>query len=139
MLSWLTRTFGKKAALALAAAYALCMSAIPAAIASVPEHAIHCLSDQLETSAAHHHDAAAHVHADGAAHHHDANGTVPTHSHDGAKSHLSGCCGLFCMTAIGIDSAVALGAPTAFQLSRPAVDDDLSGRRPDRIHRPPIA
>jgi len=144
MLSGLTRRFRIRAAVALMAVYAACVLAPVAALAFVDgPTAVHCLTELHGMARGHDHGGATHVHADGTMHRHDA-----THHHDDSggpsdhadgKSHPPTCCGLFCMTALAGETAVALSTPVHFTFTTPPLDDHLTGRGPDRINRPPIA
>jgi hypothetical protein len=140
MFSGLTRTFRIRTAIALAAVYALCVLAPAAALAFMHgPAAVHCLNDQHGIATSHAHDGDMHVHADGTTHRHHANGATHGHSDSGGTSHPADCCGLFCMAALTTEPAVTLGNPEHFSVVGPALDDDVAGRGPDRINRPPIA
>jgi len=146
MLSGLTRRFRIRAALTLAAIYAACAVAPAAALAFVDgPAAAHCLTEPHGMARSHDHGGAAHVHADGTMHHHDAthhhedSGTTSDQANGDGRPHTPTCCGLFCMTALPGESAVALSTPVRFTFTTPPLDDHLTGRGPDRINRPPIA
>jgi len=125
-----------KAALSLALLYAFCILMPHAALAVTG--AAHCLTEPH--AAAPQAAAKVHVHSDGVAHTHSdepADRSVPQdHSQAVDKS---GCCGLFCISALAQETGSAL--PEVFKAVRtsPAFDDARAGRAPDRIHRPPIA
>jgi len=139
MFSWLTRRFRIRTAIALAAVYALCVLAPTAALAVMHGPAVvHCLTEQHGLATSHAHDDGMHVHGDGTTHHHG-NGAAPAHSDRDGKAHPADCCGLFCMAALAAEPAVTLANPQHFSLVGPALDDDVAGRGPDRINRPPIA
>jgi hypothetical protein len=140
MLSGLTKAFRRKAAIAFAALYALCVLAPAVALAFVDgPTAVHCLTDQHGMARAHDHEGTVHGHADGTAHRHHDGGGAHEHSEADGKSHAGNCCGLFCLTALAGDAIAALSTPVRFTLTAPAPDDRLTGRGPDRINRPPIA
>jgi hypothetical protein len=147
MLGRLSKRFRLRAALGLAALYAFCVLAPHAALA-LGNAAAHCLTD--DHIAAHIHtakaEAVAHSHGDGTVHDHgtasahdDSGATVP-HQHSGAdgKDHKANCCGLFCISAIALESRVALPLPLSVAAIHPGPDDALNGRGPDRLIRPPI-
>src|SRR5215831_16285906 len=80
MLSVLAKTFRVKAAIVLAALYALCILAPAAAFAfSANPHVAHCLT---EGHVGVHDHGKVHVHADGTAHHHDHEGAAPPSGDD---------------------------------------------------------
>src|SRR5262245_63669812 len=82
MLSALTRTFRVKAAIVLAALYALCILAPAAAFAFSDNPAVaHCLTEGHV--GVHDHGGKVHVPADGTAHQQDADGTAHQHHADG--------------------------------------------------------
>jgi hypothetical protein len=139
MLSSLTRRCRRAAAAIFAALYAICLVVPAAALAFVDAPtALHCFTDQHGIAAAHDHDATVHVHADGTTHRHADEGTNKP-SDNGGRSHPADCCGLFCMTALATEASVQLGTPVHFRFAAPALDEDVAGRGPDRINRPPIA
>ena len=141
ILTSLNRALRRKAAIALAVLYALCVLMPAAAVALTS--AAHCLTGPQ--GAAHVHQAAsqAHVHSDGVAHAHadqpadHADGAPHEHS-DAAGAQNGNCCGLFCVSAIAHDAHPALGATIAAQRTVPARAYALPGRGPERINRPPI-
>jgi hypothetical protein len=140
MLSGLARRFRVRAAITLAAFYTVCVIAPAAALAFVHgPSAIHCLTSQHGLASPHNHDEAVHVHADGTVHRHHDSGGMHEHADADGKAHPADCCGLFCMTAAGPHAAASLFAPVHFTFAGPPRDDDLAGRDPDRINRPPIA
>jgi hypothetical protein len=148
MLYVLTRDFRLKAAIALAALYALCILSPSAAFAfSHNPSAAHCLTEDGITTAAHDHGGKIHVHADGTTHrHHDHGSTQPhddgptqKHSSDGGKGGVATCCSLFSVVAVAFEPALILGTSGPASLLVPALRDALSGRGPERINRPPIA
>ena len=148
MLSVLTRDFRVKAALALAAFYALCILAPSAAFAfSHSPNAAHCLTEDGIPIAVHDHGGKVHVHADGTTHrHHDHgstqphyDGPTPKHSSDRPKGDTATCCSLFSVVAVAFEPALILGISGPASLLVPAPREAMSGRGPERINRPPIA
>lgn len=136
-MSALTRRCRRIAAATFAALYAMCLVVPAAALAFVgAPAALHCFTDQRGTAAAHDHDASVHVHADGTTQRHADEGTKK-HADGGATSHPADCCGLFCMTALATEASIQLGSPAHFRFVTP-LDQDVAGRGPDRINRPPI-
>jgi hypothetical protein len=129
-----------KAAIVIAAAYALCVLTPSVALAFIDGPvALHCLTDQHGLTAAHDHSAPDHVHADGTTHRHAEGGAPHEHSGTDGKSHTGNCCGLFCMSALAQESGLILAAPTFATPTQPSPETGLTGRGPDRIIRPPIA
>src|SRR5574340_818952 len=123
MLASLTKRWRLRAAIVLAAAYAMCLLAPTAvfAFSSVPGPA-HCLTDD------NHGLALVHDHQNGSTHHDDGGR---------ADDHASQCCGLFCLSAISPDVAFAAepqGVLAALLALPPAA---LTGLASDRIDRPP--
>ena len=134
-----------RAAVALAALYAICVL-VPSAAIAVGSSG-HCLTD--DRPAAHVHkakaDVTAHTHGDGTVHHggqpaaHDQDESAPQkHSTTGGKDESGNCCGLFCISAIGTERGPRLLAPLSFAADLPALADALTGRDPGLLHRPPI-
>jgi hypothetical protein len=148
MRGMLRRRFRTRAALVVAALYAFCVLAPHAALA-LGHAAAHCLTED-HSAAAHVHKAkaqtASHIHADGTVHHHggipadgDAMTTDPhQHSDADGKSQSGNCCGLFCISAIALETGVAMPAPPLVAADLSSLHDALSGRSPGRINRPPI-
>ncbi len=144
MLSAVTRAFRVKAAIVLAAAYALCTLAPAAAFAFSDNPAVvHCLTEGHVgvhgESSKHDHGGKPHVHADSTAeHHHHDDGAAPPSAADD-KANVASCCGLFSVVAIPGEPGVRLGlhGPASTVIS--ILGEALSGRGPDRINRPPIA
>ena len=136
MLSVFAKTFRVKAAIVLAALYALCILAPAAAFAfSTNPHVAHCLT---EGHVGVHDHGKAHVHADGTAHHHDHDGAAPPPGDD-EKSRVASCCSLFSVVAIPGEPGLSLGLYNPASIVLPVLADTLSGRGPERINRPPIA
>jgi hypothetical protein len=127
MLSALTRGFRFKVAIALAAFAALCFVLPPAVLAfGHGAHAVECLA---------HADMVNHgmSKADGIAHHGDH--SLPSVAHQPG----SGCCGLFCMSALPADLDQGLGGVMAGQtLALPAPSNPLS-QVPEQPDPPPIS
>jgi hypothetical protein len=143
MLSALTRTFRVKAAIMLAALYALCVLAPAAAFAfSNNPAAAHCLTEGhvgVHNQAQHNHADQVHVHADGATHQHHDHGTAPQPSNDDGKSPMATCCGLFSVVAIPGGPVPSLEFYSLASVVLPPPGEALNGRGPERINRPPIA
>jgi hypothetical protein len=148
MLYVLTRDFRLKAAIALAALYALCILSPSAAFAfSHNPSAAHCLTEDGITTAAHDHGGKIHVHADGTTHRHHDHGSVqprddgPTqkHSSDRPKGDTATCCSLFSVVAVAGEPDLVLGFSSSASVLVPAPREAMSGRGPERINRPPIA
>jgi hypothetical protein len=162
MLSAVAKTVRIRAAITLAALYALCILAPAAAFAFSNNPAVaHCLTEGHvgihDHSGKHDHGGKAHVHADGTAHqhhadgttlHHHADGTAHQHHDDGAapqaagddgKAPIATCCGLFSVVAISGEPVPSLGFYSLASVVLPPPGEALSGRGPERINRPPIA
>jgi hypothetical protein len=141
MLSVFSKRFRIKAAIAATVLYAVCVLAPSAALAFGDRDATaHCLTDVPVAAHVHQPQPAAHNHdsADGTAHEHSDSSTPQKHSDADGKNHAGNCCGLFCVTALAHEPALALSAPPTAALSGPGGDYELAGRGPDRINRPPI-
>ena len=152
MLSAVAKTVRIRAAITLAALYALCILAPAAAFAFSDNPAVaHCLTEGHvgihEHSGKHDHGGKAHVHADGTAHQHHADGTAHQHHDDGAapqpagddgKAPIATCCGLFSVVAISGEPVPSLGFYSLASVVLPPPGEALSGRGPERINRPPI-
>ncbi len=127
MLTALTSGFRFRVAIALAAFAALCFVAPPAVLAfGHGEHTIECLA---------HADMVNHgmSKAPGMTHHGDH--SLPASSHQPG----SGCCGLFCMSALPAELDQGLQNVTAGQaLALPAQPNPLS-QVPEQPDRPPIS
>lgn len=136
----------------IAVLYALCVLTPSAAAAfGIGDQPAHCFTEQqlglhVHQAAAGHarggaraHEHAhmqAHVHNDSAAHRHADSHHPGTRDRDNDPA---ACCGLFGVTAMAVDPQVDLGAPSRHSAILPASFEELSGRGPDRINRPPIA
>jgi hypothetical protein len=140
MLSVATKGFRIRAAVALAALYALCILAPSAAFAlSGNASAAHCLIEDHATANVHAgmvHAGMSHMHADGTAHEH---AKAPDHSAPAHKSSSGDCCGLL--------SVSALPAPM-FDVQAPVLPaiiiaasngEGVTGKGPERLYRPPIS
>jgi hypothetical protein len=139
MLFVSTKAFRTRAAIAFALLYALCVLAPPAAFAfSHNPHVAHCLIDD-HVAVSDHHGGNTHVHADGTAHRHHDDGAPHKTSGDDGKGQAANCCGLFFTVAIPGNPGFALELISRASVVLPTLGDDLSGRGPDRINRPPIA
>ena len=153
MLVRVTRTVRRRAATIVAALYALCVLMPAAALAlGSADGPVHCFTDQQlglhvhQSVAAHGHSAAhghanlqmpagEHVHSAHAPHRHDESHPPGT----GDRSdHPATCCGLFGVTAMTVDPQLDLGAPSRHSSILPTSFEELTGRGPDRINRPPI-
>jgi hypothetical protein len=125
MLIRLTRALRSRVASMLALLYLLCVLAPVAAFAfGDGSRAAHCLTDDnhgLQSAHVHMHDGGkVHVHEDGT-------------SHDGQ------CCGLVCLSALpaSISQVETPVLPALVAVS--ANQEDVAGKIPDRLYRPPIA
>jgi hypothetical protein len=156
MLKVMTRTFRIRAAVLLAAVYALCVLAPAAAFAFATDPALaHCLTEGHVS--VHEHGSTVHVHADGTSHHHQTAGDADHHQHDNGAGHqpdgtaapahqgdgdkvpVASCCGLFSVVAIADEFSPRLEFLFHTFLIVPVATDALSGRGPERISRPPIS
>src|SRR5262252_4487504 len=121
-MSALTKTLRVKAAITLAALYALCILAPAAAFALSDNPAVaHCLTEGhvgIHEHSGKQDHGQAHAHVDGTAHQHHADGTAHQHHDDGAAPQPSGddgkapiatCCGLFSVVAIPGEPLPSLG------------------------------
>jgi hypothetical protein len=152
MLSAVAKTVRIRAAITLAALYALCILAPAAAFAFSDNPAVaHCLTEGhvgIHEHAGKHDHGKVHVHADGTTHQHHADSTAHQHHDDGAapqpsgddaKSPMATCCGLFSVVAIPGEPVPSLGFYSLASVVLPPPGETLSGRGPERINRPPIA
>jgi hypothetical protein len=143
-MSALTKTLRVKAAIVLAALYALCVLAPAVAFALSDNPAIaHCLTEGHvgvhDHGAKHEHGGKLHVHADGTAHqHHDDGAAAPQPSRDDGKAAIATCCGLFSVVAIPGEPVPCVGFDSLAFVVLPVLGEALSGRGPERINRPPI-
>jgi hypothetical protein len=137
------KTFRVKAAIVLAALYALCVLAPAVAFALSDNPAIaHCLTEGHvgvhDHGAKHDHGGKLHVHADGTAHQHHDDGTAPQAPADHGKGPIATCCGLFSVVAIPGEPVPSLGLDSLASVVLPVLGEALTGRGPERINRPPI-
>src|SRR5215472_7070673 len=141
MLSRLTNGARRTAAGFIVLLYAVCLLMPPAAFAFGGGGLAHCLTVDGPAHV-HGHDAAkmhvaAHLHADGSMRHHDGAGMpqkpAKSHHDDGT----AGCCGLFCITAMAVEAKTDLGLSGRRSSILPISFEELAGRGPDRIKRPP--
>jgi len=144
MLSAPSKNLRVKTAVALAAAYLLCILAPAAALAfSGHPSLVHCLTEghvglHLQDDGDHHHaGATAHDHHAAAAHDHHHDAASQPRSHD--RNALPDCCGLFSVVALAGDPDLALGPSGHASMLVPAPRQALSGRGPERLYRPPIS
>jgi hypothetical protein len=145
MLSLPSKGFRIRAALVLAALYALCILAPSVAFALSDNPSIaHCLTEGHV--GVHVHGDNTHVHADGTAHQHHDRGTAHRHHDDGTspkssadgKGSVANCCGLFSVVAMSGEPDLVLAPSTHLSAFVGAPREVLSGRGPDRLYRPPI-
>jgi hypothetical protein len=149
MLSGLTKRFRVRAAIVIAALYALCILTPAVAFAfsnnpAVPlcliegHVGVHNSGGMDDHGAAHDHGGMVHVHVDGSPHQHHDDGTSPQHTDDD-KARVGSCCGLFSVVAIAGEPSPNLGLYSLASVVVPVVGTALSGRGPERINRPPIS
>lgn len=137
MQTRLTRKFRLRAALVIAVFYALCSvtPALAIALADKSAAAAHCLTSD------HRGDAkpllGLHDHGGGAFHSHAGDEASAADS-DEPESPPGKCCGLFCTTALPAAYHMPPGGPIHDSTPFSSVQEDLTGRGPDRINRPPI-
>ena len=144
MLSMPARAFRSKAAIVLAALYALCILAPSIAFAFSNNPTIaHCLTE--DHVGIHDHGGKIHAHADGMAHRHHDDGVAHRHhdegtvlKHTGDEGKAANCCGLFSLVAVAGESSLILGPSSSAANLLPLALEALSGRGPERINRPPI-
>jgi hypothetical protein len=137
MLIGLTRAARPRVASAVALLYLLCVLA-PAAAFAVGDapRVVKCLTDDnhgLRSAHIHHqHEGGkAHVHEDGSTHEH-------TKTPDG-KSSDGQCCGLICLSALPASISEVQTPALAAMVAVSADQEDVAGKTPDRLYRPPIA
>ena len=143
MLSVLTKTFRARAAIVVAALYALCILAPAVAFALSDNPAVaHCLTEGHvgvhDHGAKHEHGGKLHVHADGTAHQHHDDGAAQQAPADEGKGPIASCCGLFSVVAIPGEPVPSFGSDSLASVVLPIFGEALSGRGPERINRPPI-
>jgi hypothetical protein len=142
MLTRLSRGLRRRAAMILAALYALCAVAPGLTIAFASGAATaHCLTDDhhglAHVHGQDHVQGKPHIHADGSAHEH-ADDAAPAKDGDDPPIPTGACCGLFCFSAVTVDHAM-VERPVHASRVLPVPDEALDGRGPDRINRPPIS
>src|SRR6266511_2313913 len=137
MLMWLTRAARSRVASAVALLYLLCVLAPAAAFAiGDASRVVNCLTDDnhgLRSAHVHYqHDSGkAHVHEDGAGHEHT---KIP----DG-KSSDAQCCGLICLSALPASISEVQTPALPAMVAASANQEDVAGKTPDRLYRPPIS
>lgn len=138
MLTGVTKGFRIRAALVLAAFYALCSVTPAVALAFADSaRAVRCLTEGHQDAA--NAVSAIHDHAAGQFHTHLGNdGTDDDDDGDGGRVPKH-CCGLFSVTALPASGYATAAGDIHAALVQPAVQDRLDGRGPDRINRPPIS
>ena len=142
-MSALTKTFRVKAAIVVAALYALCVLAPAVAFALSDNPAVaHCLTEGHvgvhDHGSSHEHGGKLHVHADGTAHQHHDDGAAPQAPADEGKGPIASCCGLFSVVAIPGEPVPSFGSDSLASVVLSVFGEALSGRGPERINRPPI-
>jgi hypothetical protein len=139
MLMGLTRAAKSCVASAVALLYLLCVLA-PAAAFAIGDASgiVNCLTDDnhgLRSAHVHHvhqHDSGkAHVHEDGSRHEHS---KAPE-----GKSSDGQCCGLICLSALPASICEVQTPALAAMAVVSANQEDVAGKTPDRLYRPPIA
>jgi hypothetical protein len=136
MLSLLTLQMRLKAAVFLAALYALTVLVPHVALAFAgPGGYVHCLTHEKSV---HSHSALAdHEHAaDGSTHSHAGNEPLP--DSEESQGPAASCCGLFSATALTSEPRVVLAAPPIASRIVPFPSNGVDGQGPGRIIRPPI-
>ena len=161
----LTKNLRRRAAIAIAVAYAFCVLAPAGALAVVSSPTVfHCIGELSANPAPAAQRIAAHVHDDGTSHHHG----QATHDHSAAadhhadagdkaddskahannehgnkghgnKDHGGTCCGQFCVSAIAHDPGLTFGISTPASSAVAAMANGLTGRASAPLHRPPKA
>lgn len=146
----LTKNLRRRAALAIAVAYAFCVLAPAGALAVVSSPTVfHCIGELNAKAAPAVLQTAAHVHEDGTSHHHGdsahgQSGAATHHSDAGDKAHDNQehggtCCGLFCVSALAHDPGLTFGLSTPATSAAATMANGLTGRAPSPLHRPPKA
>jgi hypothetical protein len=139
MLARLTKAARRKAAGLLVLLYAGCVIMPAAAFAfDGGTRAAHCLTDAGPAHVHQHEHSKPHVHDDGTTHHHDGAAAHQQNTSDGDEGTAT-CCGLFCVTAMAANAGAALGIPTHHSSVFAVSFEELAGRGPDRINKPPIS
>jgi hypothetical protein len=119
--------------------YAFCVLAPSAALAFSPNADAHCLMELQGVAAGRDHHGMVHQHADGVLHQNADHASPQKHSDADGKAHPDKCCGLFSVTTLAVEPGLALGVPAPVSVTFATLEDNLGGRGPDRINRPPIA
>ena len=123
----------------LVALYAFCVLAPHAALAFThTANAVHCLTETETSPHQHAHGVKAHVHEDGTVHKHHP-GDAKSGPADEDKSAQTACCGLFSVSAIAVETPVAMHVPVASEKVAVLPQSDLADHPPGRLIRPPIA
>jgi hypothetical protein len=143
MLLAVPKTVRIRAAIALAALYALCILA-PAAVFALSDNpaVAHCLTEGhvgVHEHSGKHDQGQVHAHADGMTHQHHDDGAAPQPSGDDGKPPMATCCGLFSVVAVPGEPVPSLEFYSLASVVLPPPGEALSGRGPERINRPPIA
>jgi hypothetical protein len=137
MLTRLTRKLRWRAAVVIAALYAVCSVTPALALAFTDAStAAHCLTDDhhgIAKSHSHHHH-----HGEDANHSHSDDAASPADADQSGHQHGK-CCGIFCITALPGSAHLPLGQPIHASAVTQILQEHLAGRGPDRIDRPPIA
>ena len=122
MLKALRTGLGFRVAMTIAVLAALCLVAPPAVMAfGHGKTTAHCLANA---------DVADHgMHGDGAQKHHGDHGKLPG----------TGCCGLFCLSALPFAAVSLVAGLSLAPAVSPPVETILSGGVPERLDRPPIS
>src|SRR5258708_8281026 len=123
-MSALTKTLRVKAAIVLAALYALCILAPAVAFALSDNPAVaHCLTEGHvgvhDHGGKHEHGGKLHVHADGTTHQHHDDGAAPQAPADHGKGPIASCCRLFSVVAIPREPVPSLGFANLPSLALP--------------------
>jgi hypothetical protein len=140
VLRCISKSVRVRAASMIVALYTFCLVAPSVAFAL---DAAHCLTDDN-----HHRAASTHVHADGTVHVHAA-GAAHEHAtatdqqdQEGATDqtgHMQNCCGLACVSAIAPVVQADLFDQVRFTTVAVLIADEVPGRSPDQLYRPPIS
>jgi hypothetical protein len=125
VLTALTTGLRFRLAILLAAFAALCFLAPPAVLAfGHGEATVHCMAhaDMVDHGNSHAHGAKPH-----------GNHSSP------AGNHQSGCCGLFCLSALAADMGGSVEPVAAESAPFPPREASILSRVPERLYRPPIS
>ena len=152
MLCRLTKRSRIRSALALIAAYALCVLGSPLAVAfagNISE--LPCFTGEHHGAAAepanaqvhlasgdHAHHSGGHAHHEGMVHQPMDHSAPQPHGDGGQhKQRMGACCGVLCFTAMTNELAAPAGQPPQCSVIVEVLQANLSGRAPERIDRPP--